>query len=180
MLINPLHLCCLENKDNFSLHILDLGSMAFNSLLVFHSTPHDKWCTIPGKVAGQSWSADLFLSGPKDDLEESGWKMVSGDVFRTPQDAILLCVLVGSGVQIIASATLTLFFAALGEHLLIYPWRAPVSGRSITEMLHLDLCNPEVYWSIEFPQCPWQNPPMCQGQSIDFIAPQGFAANIRI
>ena len=41
--------------------------------------------------------------------------MVSGDVFRTPKDAIALCVQVGSGVQIICSATLTLFFAALGE-----------------------------------------------------------------
>lgn len=48
-------------------------------------------------------------------MDESGWKMVSGDVFRTPQDAVFLCVLVGSGVQIIASATLTLFFAALGK-----------------------------------------------------------------
>ena len=41
--------------------------------------------------------------------------MVSGDVFRSPADAVLLCVQVGSGVQIITSATLTLFFAALGK-----------------------------------------------------------------
>ena len=40
--------------------------------------------------------------------------MVSGDVFRPPQNATLLCVQVGSGVQIIASAFMTLFFAALG------------------------------------------------------------------
>ena len=58
---------------------------------------------------GAVWGA-----GAKDDLEESGWKMVSGDVFRSPSDAVLLCVQVGSGVQIITSATLTLFFAALG------------------------------------------------------------------
>lgn len=56
----------------------------------------------------------LTAVGAKDDLEESGWKMVSGDVFRTPRDAVSLCVQVGSGVQIICSATLTLFFAALG------------------------------------------------------------------
>ncbi len=48
-------------------------------------------------------------------MEESGWKMVSGDVFRCPRDAVLLCVQVGSGVQIISSATLTLVFAALGN-----------------------------------------------------------------
>lgn len=49
------------------------------------------------------------------DMEESGWKMVSGDVFRPPKNAILLCVQIGSGVQIITSAFATLFFAALGE-----------------------------------------------------------------
>lgn len=57
----------------------------------------------------------LPQAGPKDDLDESGWKMVSGDVFRCPKDAVLLCVQVGSGVQIISSATLTLVFAALGK-----------------------------------------------------------------
>ena len=51
-------------------------------------------------------------------MEESGWKMVSGDVFRPPKNAILLCVQIGSGVQIITSAFATLFFAALGECLL--------------------------------------------------------------
>ena len=48
-------------------------------------------------------------------MEESGWKMVSGDVFRPPKNAVLLCVQIGSGVQIITSAFATLFFAALGE-----------------------------------------------------------------
>ena len=51
------------------------------------------------------------------DTEESGWKMVSGDVFRPPKNAISLCVQIGSGVQIITSAFATLFFAALGEFL---------------------------------------------------------------
>jgi Endomembrane protein 70 len=40
--------------------------------------------------------------------------MVSGDVFRAPKDALLLCVQVGSGVQIVTSASITLVFAALG------------------------------------------------------------------
>ena len=53
-------------------------------------------------------------AGTKDDVEESGWKMVSGDVFRSPKNATLLCVQLGSGVQIILSAFITLFFAALG------------------------------------------------------------------
>ena len=40
--------------------------------------------------------------------------MVSGDVFRAPKDPLLLCVEVGSGVQIITSASVTLIFAAMG------------------------------------------------------------------
>ena len=53
-------------------------------------------------------------AGPKDDMEESGWKMVAGDVFRPPRSVTLLCVQVGSGIQITASFFITLFFAALG------------------------------------------------------------------
>jgi transmembrane 9 superfamily protein 2/4 len=52
--------------------------------------------------------------GQQADIEESGWKMLSGDVFRTPKDPLLLCVEVGSGVQICTSAFITLLFAALG------------------------------------------------------------------
>ena len=59
--------------------------------------------------------------------------MVSGDVFRSPKDAMLLCVLLGSGVQIILSAFITLFFAALGARAAPPPvrwaprrlWRGP-------------------------------------------------------
>lgn len=41
--------------------------------------------------------------------------MVSGDVFRAPTNALALCVQTGSGVQIITSGFITLFFAALGD-----------------------------------------------------------------
>ena len=56
----------------------------------------------------------LNCAGPQNEAEESGWKMVSGDVFRAPKDSLLLCVEVGSGVQIVSSAFITLVFAALG------------------------------------------------------------------
>ena len=46
--------------------------------------------------------------------------MVSGDVFRPPKDAMLLCVQLGSGVQIITSSFATLLFAALGEACMLY------------------------------------------------------------
>ncbi|KAK9907506.1 hypothetical protein WJX75_004955 [Coccomyxa subellipsoidea] len=62
----------------------------------------------------QRYEGLLGESSAKDDVEESGWKMVSGDVFRSPKSAMLLCVQLGSGVQIILSSFITLFFAALG------------------------------------------------------------------
>jgi len=47
--------------------------------------------------------------------EESGWKLVHGDVFRPPQiSPMLLAVLAGSGAQLLAMATATLTFALLG------------------------------------------------------------------
>ncbi|KAI4318900.1 hypothetical protein MLD38_032555 [Melastoma candidum] len=46
--------------------------------------------------------------------ELSGWKLVVGDVFREPECAKLLCVMVGDGVQILGMAAVTIVFAALG------------------------------------------------------------------
>ncbi|KAH7422147.1 hypothetical protein KP509_13G093100 [Ceratopteris richardii] len=46
--------------------------------------------------------------------EETGWKLVHGDVFRPPMHAGLLCVYVGSGVQFFGMALTTMVFALLG------------------------------------------------------------------
>ncbi|KAF4678194.1 hypothetical protein FOL47_003256 [Perkinsus chesapeaki] len=46
--------------------------------------------------------------------EEAGWKMVHGDVFRPPPHRRLLCVCVGSGVQLLLMCGLVLIFATLG------------------------------------------------------------------
>ena len=62
----------------------------------------------------QRYESLLVDGSPNQDAEESGWKMVSGDVFRAPAETLSLAVHVGSGVQIMASATITLLFAALG------------------------------------------------------------------
>lgn len=62
----------------------------------------------------QRYEALIVDGGPNNDAEESGWKMVSGDVFRAPTGALALVVHVGSGVQIMASAIVTLLFASLG------------------------------------------------------------------
>lgn len=50
-----------------------------------------------------------------DDIsDESGWKLVHGDVFRPPPQRMLLSVLVGSGVQIFFMAFVTIIFALFG------------------------------------------------------------------
>ena len=47
--------------------------------------------------------------------EESGWKLVHGDVFRPPNfSPMLLSVLVGTGFQLLAMSAFTMFFALGG------------------------------------------------------------------
>jgi len=46
--------------------------------------------------------------------EETGWKLIHGDVFRPPVFSHALCVLVGTGYQLIGMSIITLFFAVLG------------------------------------------------------------------
>ncbi|KAG7023443.1 Transmembrane 9 superfamily member 10, partial [Cucurbita argyrosperma subsp. argyrosperma] len=46
--------------------------------------------------------------------EETGWKLVHGDVFRPPLKSDLLCVYVGTGVQFFGMSLVTIVFAALG------------------------------------------------------------------
>jgi hypothetical protein len=33
-------------------------------------------------------------------IDDSGWKQISSDVFRKPRYSLLLCVLVGTGIQV--------------------------------------------------------------------------------
>ena len=46
--------------------------------------------------------------------EETGWKLVHGDVFRPPPFRMVLSVLIGSGVQVATMSVITLVFALLG------------------------------------------------------------------
>jgi hypothetical protein len=47
--------------------------------------------------------------------EESGWKLVHGDVFRAPETSpMLFSVLAGTGVQIFAMTLVAMVFAILG------------------------------------------------------------------
>lgn len=46
--------------------------------------------------------------------EDSGWKLVHGDVFRRPRHSLLLSVLLGNGAQIFVMAGFTVVFAMMG------------------------------------------------------------------
>jgi len=51
---------------------------------------------------------------PNEEAEETGWKLVHGDVFRPPNRPMLLAVLVGSGIQVLGCTVVTMVFAVLG------------------------------------------------------------------
>lgn len=50
----------------------------------------------------------------EDTMEETGWKLVHGDVFRPPRYPKLFASVIGSGIQIFFMTFITIFFAMLG------------------------------------------------------------------
>jgi len=50
----------------------------------------------------------------EDNAEETGWKLVHGDVFRKPRHSKALAVSVGSGIQLLVCVCVTLVFSAAG------------------------------------------------------------------
>ena len=46
----------------------------------------------------------LMVDGSVDMKEEAGWKLLTGDVFRAPNNPKGLCVYVGTGTQVRAAA----------------------------------------------------------------------------
>lgn len=50
----------------------------------------------------------------EDTLEETGWKLVHGDVFRPPRHPRLFAAVIGSGIQIFFMALITIIIAMLG------------------------------------------------------------------
>ena len=61
---------------------------------------------------------DIAKYNTDDDLEESieetGWKLVHGDVFRPPQHSRFFAAIIGSGIQLLCMIGITIFFAMLG------------------------------------------------------------------
>jgi len=54
------------------------------------------------------------VDATEDVEEETGWKLVHGDVFRPPSAPMMLSVLVGTGVQTFSMTLVTMSFAVLG------------------------------------------------------------------
>ena len=54
--------------------------------------------------AGESDS----LAGLDETIEETGWKLVHGDVFRPPSNSRLFAAVIGSGIQIFFMALITI------------------------------------------------------------------------
>ena len=54
------------------------------------------------------------IDSQEEAVEEFGWKLVHGDVFRTPSRFQLLSVFLGSGAQIFMMSSTTMVFAVLG------------------------------------------------------------------
>ncbi|XP_013789889.2 transmembrane 9 superfamily member 4-like [Limulus polyphemus] len=50
----------------------------------------------------------------EDTMEETGWKLVHGDVFRPPLHPKLFAAVVGTGIQLFFMTFITIFFAMLG------------------------------------------------------------------
>ncbi|CAG9099149.1 Transmembrane 9 super member 4 [Plutella xylostella] len=49
-----------------------------------------------------------------DMVEETGWKLVHGDVFRPPPQRMLFAAVIGSGIQVFLMSLITIFVAMLG------------------------------------------------------------------
>lgn len=75
-------------------------------------------CVMVGMILIRTVNRDIGRYNAIDQIddvqEDFGWKLVHGEVFRSPERPMLLSVAVGSGAQLVAMAAVTLAFALLG------------------------------------------------------------------
>jgi transmembrane 9 superfamily protein 2/4 len=75
-------------------------------------------CLMVSMILLRSVSRDISRYNaldPSEDIQEDwGWKLVSGEVFRTPTNPLVLSAMVGNGAQLCAMVAVTLVFALLG------------------------------------------------------------------
>ncbi|TFK44729.1 hypothetical protein BDQ12DRAFT_621072 [Crucibulum laeve] len=101
--------------DNY-LHIFDPRIHWFsliNSLVIVVFL-----CVMVSMILIRSVSRDISrynaIDLSEDVQEDWGWKLVHGEVFRTPRNPMVLSVMVGNGAQLCAMVGVTLVFALLG------------------------------------------------------------------
>lgn len=70
--------------------------------------------TLRNDYAKYAREEDDLESLERDVSEESGWKLVHGDVFRTPRNLVLLSALVGTGAQLAMLVLLVILLAIVG------------------------------------------------------------------
>jgi transmembrane 9 superfamily protein 3 len=71
---------------------------------------------IGGGIGGDDDEAGLSIEGAGSALgDESGWKQVHGDVFRTPEHLSVLAAAVGSGMQMVALSFITVLLSIAGS-----------------------------------------------------------------
>ncbi|KAL1718886.1 hypothetical protein EV715DRAFT_252107 [Schizophyllum commune] len=75
-------------------------------------------CVMVSMILLRSVSRDISrynaIDLSEDVQEDWGWKLVHGEVFRTPSNPTILSVMVGNGAQLAAMVSVTLVFALLG------------------------------------------------------------------
>ncbi|KAF9268906.1 Nonaspanin [Marasmius fiardii PR-910] len=75
-------------------------------------------CAMVGLILYRSVSRDISrynaIDLSEDVQEDWGWKLVHGEVFRTPKNPMLLAIMAGNGSQLCAMVAITLIFALLG------------------------------------------------------------------
>lgn len=69
-------------------------------------------CVMVGMILIRTVNRDIGRYNAIDQIddvqEDFGWKLVHGEVFRSPERPMLLSVAVGSGAQLVAMAAVTL------------------------------------------------------------------------
>ncbi|AQK39588.1 Transmembrane 9 superfamily member 1 [Zea mays] len=96
--------------------------------------------TLRNDYAKYAREDDDLESLERDVNEESGWKLVHGDVFRPPRSLMFLSALVGIGTQLAALILLVIVLAIVG---MLY-----IGARGYHHNLHCVLCSYIVYFWI--------------------------------
>ncbi|GFS77570.1 transmembrane 9 superfamily member 4 [Trichonephila clavipes] len=97
-----------DESEELTSVTLSEAKVSLNKLRNFFLQNH-----VDADILQASFVLEKFID--KDDtMEETGWKLVHGDVFRPPRYPKLFAAVIGSGIQIFLMTFITIFFAMLG------------------------------------------------------------------